>query len=260
MFPYVSSVIRLSCADVEGALAFVAEASELDVAEPFPRRALDLIGRLIPSDGVVYQEYEHKRSHPSFFIEDPQVPLTESVWESLGSRASDNPLRDKLRRRERRALRLSDFLSVRLVRRNPFWAESLRLQEPYGGPYHLRIWLAAPEGQTRQLGFVRRSGDFKERERMLLELLRPHLMRLRMNLEVRRLASLRAREALGLTPRELEVLVWVACGKANAEIATVLYVAEGTVRKHMDNILTKLGVHTRTAAVHRAFLARPGPS
>jgi DNA-binding NarL/FixJ family response regulator len=107
---------------------------------------------------------------------------------------------------------------------------------------------------------VRRRGDFGERERALLELLRPHLMRLRMNLEVRRLASLRAREGLGLTPRELEVLVWVACGKANAEIATLLYVAEGTVRKHMDNILSKLGVHTRTTAVHRAFLARPGPT
>jgi DNA-binding CsgD family transcriptional regulator len=51
-----------------------------------------------------------------------------------------------------------------------------------------------------------------------------------------------------LTPREREILDLVAEGKTNAEIAEILWVSRGTVRKHLDNIYAKLGVHTRTAA------------
>jgi DNA-binding CsgD family transcriptional regulator len=51
-----------------------------------------------------------------------------------------------------------------------------------------------------------------------------------------------------LTPREREILDLVAEGRTNAEIAGLLWVSPGTVRKHLDNVYAKLGVHTRTAA------------
>ena len=51
-----------------------------------------------------------------------------------------------------------------------------------------------------------------------------------------------------LTPREREILELVAEGRTNAEIAESLWVSRGTVRKHLDNVYAKLGVHTRTAA------------
>jgi DNA-binding CsgD family transcriptional regulator len=51
-----------------------------------------------------------------------------------------------------------------------------------------------------------------------------------------------------LTPREQQVLQWVAEGKTNSEIAAILVTAPTTVRKHLENIYAKLGVHTRTAA------------
>ena len=51
-----------------------------------------------------------------------------------------------------------------------------------------------------------------------------------------------------LTPREQQVLVWLAEGKTNAEIARILVAAPGTVGKHLEHIYEKLGVHTRTAA------------
>jgi DNA-binding CsgD family transcriptional regulator len=54
-----------------------------------------------------------------------------------------------------------------------------------------------------------------------------------------------------LTAREREVLAWVARGKTNAEIARLLWLAPGTVRKHLENVYAKLGVSTRTAAVAR---------
>ena len=55
-----------------------------------------------------------------------------------------------------------------------------------------------------------------------------------------------------LTDREREILEWVAVGKTNAEIAKILWVAPSTIRKHLENVYAKLGVHTRTAAVARA--------
>jgi DNA-binding CsgD family transcriptional regulator len=52
----------------------------------------------------------------------------------------------------------------------------------------------------------------------------------------------------GLTRREREILNLVAEGKTNVEIAEQLWVSPATVRKHLENVYAKLGVHTRTAA------------
>lgn len=54
--------------------------------------------------------------------------------------------------------------------------------------------------------------------------------------------------ALGLTPKEAEVLLWVAQGKTNAETAVILGITEGTVKKHLEHIFEKLGVEKRGAA------------
>lgn len=59
--------------------------------------------------------------------------------------------------------------------------------------------------------------------------------------------------ALGLTPRVAEVLLWVAQGKTNADIATILGISEWTVKKHVLEIFDKLSVETRTAASLRAI-------
>jgi DNA-binding CsgD family transcriptional regulator len=53
----------------------------------------------------------------------------------------------------------------------------------------------------------------------------------------------------GLTRREREVLELVAQGWTNAEVARVVWISPGTVRKHLENAYEKLGVHTRTGAV-----------
>jgi len=60
-------------------------------------------------------------------------------------------------------------------------------------------------------------------------------------------------ESLGLTPREAEVLLWVAQGKSNGDIAILLGMAEKTVKKHMGNIFDKLGLEGRNAATVRAL-------
>ena len=60
-------------------------------------------------------------------------------------------------------------------------------------------------------------------------------------------------EALGLTPREAEVLLWVAQGKGNRDTGLLLEMSEATVKRHLLHIFQKLGVETRTAAALRAI-------
>src|SRR5436309_15136822 len=57
-----------------------------------------------------------------------------------------------------------------------------------------------------------------------------------------------ARTATALTPREREILVLVAHGKSNHDIARTLTISERTARTHVSNVLTKLGLASRTQA------------
>jgi DNA-binding NarL/FixJ family response regulator len=56
-----------------------------------------------------------------------------------------------------------------------------------------------------------------------------------------------------LTKREVEIVGMMAAGYSNREIAKACFVAEGTVKNHISNILSKLGVRDRTRAVLRAL-------
>ena len=62
-------------------------------------------------------------------------------------------------------------------------------------------------------------------------------------------------QALGLTPREAEVLFWLTQGKTSPEIAVILDAALNTIKKHAQNIFSKLGVENRTAAAFKAWEA-----
>ncbi len=66
--------------------------------------------------------------------------------------------------------------------------------------------------------------------------------------------------ALGLTPRVAETLLWLAQGKTNGDIATILGISEATVKKHVLEIFVKLGVETRTAASLRALEILSSPA
>ena len=120
----------------------------------------------------------------------------------------------------------------------------------------------------------RRATDFSARDCERLELLRPHLA------FFYRYACRQARQEEGaaaspllpfaaqpmpaeLTPRERDVLRWLAGGKTDADIGALLGISVRTVHKHLEHIYVKLGVETRTAAVMRALGmtgAGPGPA
>lgn len=56
-------------------------------------------------------------------------------------------------------------------------------------------------------------------------------------------------DANELSPRELQVLTLMAKGKSNKEVARIITITEGTVKFHVNNILSKLNVACRTEAV-----------
>jgi DNA-binding NarL/FixJ family response regulator len=62
--------------------------------------------------------------------------------------------------------------------------------------------------------------------------------------------------SLGLSTREIEVMSLIAGGHTNGEIAARLFLAEKTVKNHVRRIYSKLGVHTRPAAIAHWLSAR----
>jgi DNA-binding CsgD family transcriptional regulator len=60
-------------------------------------------------------------------------------------------------------------------------------------------------------------------------------------------------DEFGLTRRETEILAWIAQGRTNAEIGLGLSISPRTVKKHLENIYSKLQVHGRGTAVARFY-------
>ena len=64
-----------------------------------------------------------------------------------------------------------------------------------------------------------------------------------------RMAPPDALDTAGLTNREIEVLRLIATGATNREVADALVISEGTVKNHLSNIFSRLGLRDRTQAV-----------
>jgi DNA-binding CsgD family transcriptional regulator len=148
----------------------------------------------------------------------------------------------------RSVLRISDFYSARQWHATGMYRDYFR---PAGLDHELMLCLPGAPGRTVRLLFFRGPGqDFSERDRALLALLRPHL------LEAYADAELRRRGIPALTARQWDLLRLVAAGYTNSQIARRLGLSEATVRKHLENIYTRLRVSSRTAAVTCAFSGR----
>ena len=150
--------------------------------------------------------------------------------------------------------KISDFYSARRWHGTGHYADNVR---PAGLEHKLQVCLPAGPApgpgiggprRSVQLAFWRERGpDFSERDRALLELLRPHLY------QAYRDAERRHSGTPQLTPRQWDLLCLAAGGYTNSQIGTRLGVSEGTVRKHLQNIYGRLRVSSRVAAVTRAF-------
>ena len=144
---------------------------------------------------------------------------------------------------------ISDFYSERQWR-----SVECGINRPLG--FHRGLMLSLPPstpsaGRTLRLFFFRQTGmDFSDRDRNMLTLLRPHLHQSYLDAERRRHPLAR------LTPRQDELMILVAAGHTNAQIARQLGISEGTVRTHLEHVFARLGVASRTAAVTATLAGR----
>lgn len=237
--------------DIRSALGFAYDAASLTGPDPFSREVLERLTQLIPADAIVGYRDELVGDFPYRVLERvelPEDPVPPDVQDAAQPLCHEDPLRNGRRRREYRALKLSDFLTHRQMRKLGFYHE---VWKPLGIDDSLRVWLPAPQGRGRQLYVERSRRDFTERERSLLELLRPTFINMLAAASARRRQMPMGQPPL--TKRESEILGWIADGKTTREIAAILVVSPHTVRKHIEHILEKLDVRTRSAAVARAF-------
>jgi DNA-binding CsgD family transcriptional regulator len=249
------SIKRLRRCDLERALAFVHETASAPPMSPFVPGVLEGLAHLIPADWVVYSEWQiGVRASATLMIDLPRVETPHGVADATSRLCPTYPLSVLRLSGATRPQVLSDFLSSRELHRLEYYQEVLR---PMGVEHQLRLWLPAPPATARVFYFSRSAtgGNFGDRERGLLDVLRPFLSALRERVSLRETAVASGLESL--TDREAEILQLVARGNTNREIAELTVVSTHTVRKHLENVYEKLGVHTRTAAAAAYFGGEP---
>jgi DNA-binding CsgD family transcriptional regulator len=249
---YFRDEMGMRRADFEAVLSFLADVSHLEFDEPYPIDFLALLERLVPCDAVTYQELDHaNRSFAGVGLgPDDEVDIdvywTTGPCPTMGYRDRTGDLR---------AIRTSDLIDRLRYHELPIYREYFR---PSRLEHIVDLGLPALPGRRRSFVLFRALGssDFSERDRDVLEMLRPHLYRIEAHAALRRQLGEALREPIvdgehdryaALTPREHEIVQLVSSGRTNAEIATELWIAPSTVKKHLENIYGKIGIGRRAA-------------
>jgi DNA-binding CsgD family transcriptional regulator len=162
-----------------------------------------------------------------------------------------NPAAPALRKGVRGVLNINDFVTQREFERTALYNEIMR---PIDVRYELLVPLEMPSYIATVS--VNRRSPFSRDEVRKLHLFSPHLVRAYLNAQaIKRLRALATGvpqlellQDLGLTPQESHVMHWLIQGKRDSEIAQILDSKTRTVEKHVQHILARLGVETRTAA------------
>ena len=171
-------------------LRFVAMAEELGGDQLLTPELLIELGQLIEADWITYNELDRVRRREILYVcrpgEDEEEPELDPnlYWDTV---AFEHPICAPPNTGNHSAEKLSDYLSLRDLRRSHVYAIWFR---PYGVEREISVGLPAPMWHTKVLLFDRGKGpDFTERDRAVLDHLRPHLARLWQATRTRRLLA-----------------------------------------------------------------------
>jgi DNA-binding CsgD family transcriptional regulator len=199
-------VSGLRQADLESALAVVGRINEIPTLDVFPARVLSLLRGLVGADIASYTEVDEAQLRlmaaakmmpvdgPSGDLSkwtfDPPDLLPPVMISDMASDVHQHPVIAYFARTgDGRALRVSDFLSLREFQRLDIYQQNFR---PLGARYQMAAALAVPGPVPAGIGFMRTTSDFTQRERDLLDLVRPHVIVARENGRTRADAQARA--------------------------------------------------------------------
>lgn len=180
---------RLTESDASALLEVATRLDRLDDPLPFPPRFLGLLARLMGTNGAAYcvlDRVNHHRVQESYwcdgdeFVDGPSDETANPYWRLRHS----HPLCSYRERTDdwTTARTVSEFASQRTFRGTAIWDEVYRHE---GINYWLDMGLPAQKGVTRVFIFTRGRRDFGDRERVLLQLLEPHLERRAREVETR---------------------------------------------------------------------------
>lgn len=159
-------------ADLRRVLTFLRDAEALYGLREFEQGTVAGLRRLIPCDSCGYNAVDPRGGHVDWVLDPPEVGARADAA-ALARHAREHPLIvHHARTPNAPAARLSDFISTRQLHRTGLYAEFLR---PIGVEYQLVVSVNVPGRTLVGVPFNRRSSDFTDDERDLLDLVRPHL-------------------------------------------------------------------------------------
>jgi DNA-binding CsgD family transcriptional regulator len=259
---------RLSATDLNRVLDVARNLGAMAEVGGLRAGVLGQLRRLVSCDTLSYNELAPAAGQATVAAVDPEEILWDGAEELFGAYAHQNPLIAAAARPGDVGVRkFSDLISTRRLHSLDIYN---LVYKQIDVEHQIAFTLPAPSSLV--VGFaLNRNGrqpDFSERDRSVLEAVRPFVVqayetaavRARLAAHERRAARLREQapphsevlRRFGLTAREVEVLGLLDGGLSNAEIAGELALSERTVAKHLEHIYAKLGVRNRTAAVARA--------
>lgn len=247
---------NLSSGDLKAILEAIRALQECKIdLDALPLALASPLKVLTNADYVTYSETDlTKNQHRAFFsFKPPQLPVIMSRY--LAHMDSHPFWALETKYFETNVVQASDIFSFRQLREFPIFKESLHpaeCQQLMRGGFHINNVLI-------RVG-ARRSGKtpFGERERERMIVFLSHFRHIYSLARTRSTERLTPRERLiqgfsGLTPKQVEVAVWLAEGKSNAVIAQLLGISVEGVKYHLRAIFQGLGVEDRLSA---ALVAR----
>ncbi len=246
----------LSQIDVKKLLDVIAGLQEPVTTEGFGAQLTRLIGDFIP--GVICAFDEIDLTSGAYRISH-NCPLSEADNQRMFGRLTEvyqqNPIYDYVQQGgTEQIVLISDLMPRSKIQCTDLYNDVFK---PVGIEHQINV-LVPTEGCLSTLT-LNRDRDFPTQTMELCRMLIRHIQLAHQSARVfSELESMKhgvedGGNKLGLTAREVELLHWIQEGKRNNEIGLILAVSPRTVEKHVENILRKLGVETRTAAAKAAL-------
>ena len=192
-------MVALAYADLGAVLEFVRESDEVAGLEPFPPELLDRLRELMAADAVRYCEQDRVAQRTLYgrgcSISNAMEPSAPDADEAFWLYRPENPILRHHETGDFAACKLSDFLTRRGLHRLGLYREVFR---PAGIEHRFVVGLPAPQSHTKAFLVDRADGrDFGERDRIVLNVLRPHLAAAYAAARDRRLAAALSRHEPG---------------------------------------------------------------
>jgi DNA-binding CsgD family transcriptional regulator len=225
---------------------------------------LHALGRTIPSDWVSLNEIGADAEHV-FTVAHP--PLPEHLHDTFARHAHENPLVARFARTtDTRPYRFSDVISQEELHTLALYRECYA---ELGLEHQIAFVIKVSCDDYVAIALSRRRHDFTTAEQELLDRARPYLIQIYRNAiayttlhaeyPASRTTMIGRLLDRGLTPAEADVLIHVAHGQSNADIAHGLNVSERTIGKHLQRAYRKLGVTDRSQAATVAWTISQPP-